>query len=137
MGYLDNLTVSKRIIPVPNARRKIETLDYRREKLIAHVEEQIELANLALEEKPLQLQRKRGHKVVNVRPRLWWQVDPDGNVLTQIRYNKVPLVIAGRGSSIEVGSLKKLPATFRTVIKAIKAGELDRPIQSACRKSQP
>ncbi len=137
MSYLDKLTVSKRIIPAPRARRKAESADYRREKLIAHVEEQIELAKLALEGRPLQLQRKRGHKVVSVKPRLWWQVDSDGNVITQIRYNKIPLIIAGRGSSIEVGQLKKLPATYRTVIKAVKAGELDRQIQSAYRKSQP
>ncbi len=78
MGHLDKLNVSKRIIPAARPRRKIETAEYRRGKLIANIEEQIELAQLALEDQPLQLKRKRGHGVVNVKPRLWWKTVPDG-----------------------------------------------------------
>ena len=131
MGHLDKLNVSKRIIPAARPRRKIETAEYRRGKLIANIEEQIELAQLALEDQPLQLKRKRGHGVV------WWKTVPDGKVYTEIRYNKVALNIGGRGTSIEAGDLKQLPAVFRTVIKAVKAGELDNAIQSAVRKSRP
>lgn len=136
MGHLDKLTVSKRVVPVGRARQKTETIEYRRQKLIANIEEQLELAKLAIAEKPLQLQRKRGHKIVNVRPRLWWSSDADGGLITQIHYNKVPLVISGRGTSIEVDSLKGLPAVYKVVIKAVQAGELDRSIQSASRKSE-
>ncbi|MDH3475074.1 MAG: hypothetical protein OEM59_15440 [Rhodospirillales bacterium] len=137
MGHLDKLKVSKRVIAAARPRRKTDTKEYRREKLVANIEEQIELANLALQGKPLQLHRKRGHGVVTVRPRIWWKVAPDGLVFTQIRYNKVALNLAGRGNTIEVGALKKLPAVYRKVIKATKAGELDRAIESAARKSRP
>lgn len=137
IGHLDKLKVSKRIISAARPRHKVETVEYRREKLIANIEEQIELANLALQEKPLQLQRKRGHKVVKVRPRIWWNVEPDNTVFTQIRYNKIALNISGRGTSIEVGPLRRLPTVYRTVIKATKAGELDQAIQAAVRKSRP
>lgn len=134
MRHLDKLKISKRVIPAAGPRHKVETLEYRRNKLISNIEEQIELAQLVLQDRPPELQRKRGHRIVNVRPRLWWKVDSDKNVLTQIRYNKIPLNLAGRGTSIEVGSFKKLPTVYRTVIKAIKAGELDQAIKNATRK---
>lgn len=137
MGYLDKLQISNRVIAAARPRRKIDTVEYRRNKLIANTEEQIELAQLALKNKPLELERKRGHRVVRVRPRLWWKTAPDGQVYTQIRYNKVDLNIGGRGNTIEVGSLKDLPAVYRTVIDAITVGELDQSIENAARKSRP
>ena len=136
MGHLDKLTITNRVIAAAQPRRKAETMGYRRSKLIANLEEQIELAQRALEDKPLQLERKRGHSVVKVRPRLWWRTEPDGKVFTEIRYNKIALRLAGKGNSIEVGPLRRLPTVYRTVIKAVKAGELDQAIQNAVRKSK-
>ena len=136
MSHLKKLTVSNRIIAAARPRHKADTIEYRRSKLIANIEEQIELVNLALEKKPLELRRKRGHDVRVVRPPLWWRVEPDGAVVTQIRYNKIPLNLGGRGTSIEVATVRKLPAAFRTVIRAVKAGELDPVIQSAARRSR-
>ena len=136
MGHLDTLTITKRFIAAARPRIKTDRTEYRRRKLIAHVEEQIELANMALNDEPLELARKRGHGVVKVRPRLWWKADPDGTVVTQIRFNKVPLNLARRGTTIEVPSLRRLPAAYRTVIKAIKAGELDQAIANAVRESR-
>lgn len=137
MAHLDKLNFSSRVIVAARPKQTIETLDYRRNKLIANLEEQIELANLAIQEKPLVLRRKRGHQVVDVRPHLWWKVDHDGNTATKIRYNKVALNFLGRGSTIEVGPLRKLPTVYRTVISAIRAGELDREIEKAANISQP
>ncbi|NNE85759.1 MAG: hypothetical protein HKN28_17485 [Alphaproteobacteria bacterium] len=136
MGHLDKLNISRRVIAAARPRRKLDTVEYRREKLIANVEEQIELANLKLQGKPAQIKRKRGHDIVTVRPRLWWATEPDGHVYTQIRYNKVPLNILGQGTSIEVGPLKKLPSVYKTVIRAIEAGELDNSIDNAAKKSR-
>jgi len=137
MGHLDKLKVSKRVIAAARPRRKTETVEYRRKKLIANIEEQIELAQLALENQPLRLKRKRGHNIVTVQPRLWWKAVPEGRVYTEIRYNKVALNIGGRGTSIEAGNLKKLPEIYRTVIRAVKSGELDNAIKNAVRKSRP
>ncbi len=136
VGHLDNLTISRRMVAAAKPRRRLDAMEYRRAKLIANIEEQIELSNLALAGKQLILQRKRGHGVVNVRPRIWWQVDADGTLFTQIRYNKLALTLDGRGASIEVPSLKKLTTVYRTVIRAIEAGELDRAIEAAARKSK-
>ena len=94
-------------------------------------------ASQALRGESLVLERKRGHRTAKVRPRLWWTETPEGQVYTQIRYNKVALNIGGRGTAIEVGSLKRLPVIYRTVIRAVKAGELDTAIQVAARRSRP
>ena len=137
MRHLEKLNVSKRVVAAARPRSRVETVEYRRKKLIANIEEQIELANLTLKGMPLQLDRKRGHQVTNVRPRIWWQTEPDGKVYAQIRYNKVALNIGGRGTTIEVGALRKVPTTYRIVIRAVKAGELDHAIEVAARKSRP
>jgi len=129
MGFLAELEVSNRIIAA-RPRRKTDSVDYRRGKLIANIEEQIELANLALQGKPLIFRRKRGHRIAEVKPRIWWKTDTEGDVFTQIRFNRVVLDIDGRGTSIEVGVLKHLPDVYRTVIKAIEAGELDQAMEN-------
>jgi hypothetical protein len=129
--HLDKLDISRRVIVSARARRKSDATDYRRKKLIAHLEEQIELVNLALNGQPPELARKRGHQEVKVRPRLWWYQGDDGHVATVIRYNNINLNLGGRGTTIEVGALRKLPGVYRTVIRAVKAGELDRTIDAA------
>ena len=129
--HLDKLTISRRVIVSARARRKTDKVEYRRKKLIAHLEEQIELAQLALDGHPPELVRKRGHGEVKVRPRLWWSVDDDGHVGTVVRYNNVNLNLGGRGATIEVGPLRRLPGAYRTVIRAVEAGELDRTIEAA------
>lgn len=131
--HLDELDVSRRVIVTARARRKTDAVAYRRKKLISHLEEQIELAGLATKGKPAELTRKRGHDEVKVRPRLWWHIDDEGHVATVIRYNHIALNIGGRGTTIEVGSLRKLPNVYRTVIRAVEAGELDRTIEAARR----
>ena len=123
---LDKLDISRRVIVSARARRQSDTIEHRRQKLTAHLEEQIELAQLTLSGETPELLRKRGHSVVNVRPRIWWTTDEDGHTATVIRYNGTNLNLAGRGSTIEVGPLRKLPTVYRTVIRAVKAGELDQ-----------
>ena len=137
MGYLTKLEVSNRIIRAARPRRVTDTVEYRRQKLIANIEEQIELASLVIQNKTPVMRRKRGHRVVEVRPRIWWKTVPDGGVFVQIRYNKVALDIDGRGTSIEATSLEQLPTIYRTVIKAVEAGELDHAIDRAAIKSRP
>ena len=129
MGFLSNLKISNQIIAA-RPRRKTDTIDYRRKKLIANIEEQIDLANLALQEKPMTIRRKRGHDIVDVKPRIWWRIAAEGKVTTQIRFNRMALSIDGRGTSIEVDTFKELPTIYRTVIKAVEAGELDRAMES-------
>ncbi|MFT7573436.1 MAG: hypothetical protein ACI9JL_004500 [Paracoccaceae bacterium] len=137
MSYLDKLNISNRIIPSATPSRRKDTPEYRRRKLISNIEEQIELANLAIQGKPIELRRKRGHDTSTVRPRLWWKQAPDGKVFTQIRYNRIAINLAGRGTSIEVDELKHLPSIYRTIVRAVKAQELDLAIEGAAGKKRP
>lgn len=135
MSYLSTLKITNRVVPAARPRRQVSTREYRRAKLIANIEEQIELVQLAVDKKPLRLKRKRGREVVEVYPRIWWKTDPDGQVYTQIRYNKVALNLGGRGTAIEAGPLTELTKIYGTVIKAVEAGELDAAIEKAARTS--
>lgn len=137
MGQLRKLNISNRVIAAARPRRNVDTAEYRRKKLIANIEEQIELVQLALKERPLVLKRKRGKREITVRPRIWWKSLPEGGIFTQIRYNKIPLNIDSRGAAIEAGTLENLLSVYGIVIKATIAGELDQAIEFAATKSQP
>ncbi len=137
MAHLDKLEITKRVVDAAKRRKKIESSEHRRNKLIANIEEQIELAQMAIRNEPLLLERKRGKRVVNVKPRIWWVAEPDGQVIAQVRYNKIPLNLAGKGTSIHVDQLSDLPDAYDTVILAIRAGELDQAIENAAKLSNP
>lgn len=125
MAHLDNLKISRRALGTRKSRRKAPLIEHSRTKLIANIEEQIQLAKLKIEGKPLELQRRRGRGIVTVRPKLWWEVAANGHVGTYILFNKIAINLGSGGQTIEVGPLKNLPKAYKTVIKAVRAGELD------------
>ena len=137
LEHLDQLTITNRVAPVAKRPRKQQTIEYKRSKLIANIEEQIELATLAIADEPLVIKRKRGKSVRTVKPRIWWEVVEGGLVVAEVRYNKVALNLAGLGTSIEVAKLEELPAALKVVIDATNAGELDQSIRNASKKSKP
>ena len=128
MRKLEKLKITNRVMPLGQPRRRSDSTEYRLQKLISNIEEQIQLARRANEGKPLTLDRKRGHLIKTVRPRLWWKETPNEGVFAQVWYNKIPLKLDGRGTTIEVTSIKKLPSAYRAVVEAIKRGELDQEI---------
>jgi hypothetical protein len=137
MGHLDKLTISRRVLkPRPPRRSENDRIEHYRDKLIANLEEQIELAEKVIADKPPTIKRRRGSKVRSVRPRLWWHEDAAGHVASYIFHNRIALTLKGGGRTIEVGPLRKLPATYRKVIAATRAGELDAALRSAARHSQ-
>ncbi len=48
-----------------------------------------------------------------------------------LRYGNRPLAIANGKSTIEIGTLDKLPKIIETIIEAVKAGELDKQLNAA------
>ncbi len=63
--------------------------------------------------------------------RRWWWKDEDGDVMLTLRYGNRPLAITGDRSTIEIGTLDKLPKIIDTIIEAVKAGELDKQLNAA------
>jgi len=136
MGHLDSLTFSRRVLQPRPSRRSVDRTAHYRDKLIANLEEQIELAQKVIAGKPPTIKRRRGREVRTVHPRLWWHEDENGHVGTYIFHNRIALALEGRGRTIEVGRLRKLPATYRKVIAATRAGELDAALRRAARSSE-
>jgi len=133
---LDKLNISRRVIDAARPRHKRDTIEYRRKKIIANIEEQIELANLSL-----QGNRCRSNGSVDAMLSPYGQgfggpSSPTGTYSRRLRYNKIPLNILGRETSIEVGHLKRLTSVYKTVIRAIGAGEIDNSTESAAKKSR-
>ena len=63
--------------------------------------------------------------------RRWWWKDENDAVLLQLRYGSRPIAVSGKNSTIEVGKESDLPTTIDTVIDAVNAGELDKPLKAA------
>ncbi len=113
---------------------------FRRNKLIGKLEEQLALAEAQLggksynrmrwitaanaEGEPVRIQRP-------VRLKPWWYKSVAGKVLMTVRYGTRPLVISNGMTAIEFDKLEDLPTTITTVIKAVDAGELDGELASA------
>jgi hypothetical protein len=135
MSHLDKLTISRRVLKRRPPRRTVDRIAHYREKLIANLEEQIELAEKVIAGKPPTISRRRGKTVRAVRPRLWWHEDEAGHVASYIFHNRIALALKGGGRTIEVGPLRKLPAAYRKVIAATRAGELDTALRNAARDS--
>ncbi len=115
--------------------------DLLRSKLIARLLEQKELVEAEL--KGEQLTKTRFKFVtdsetgetkrveVQKQMRRWWWQDEDGQVMLTLRYGNKPLAIANGKSTIEIGTLDKLPKIIDTIIEAVKAGELDKQLNAA------
>jgi hypothetical protein len=136
MGHLDSLTISRRVLQPRPSRRSGDRTAHYRDKLIANLEEQIELAQKIIAGKPPTIKRRRGREVRTVRPRLWWHEDETGRIGTYIFHNRIALALKGGGRTIEVKSLRGLPAAYRKVIAATRAGELDAALRRAARNSE-
>ena len=115
--------------------------DILRNKLITRLLEQRELVEADLKGEQLFKTRfkfvtdsETGEtKRVEVQKQLrrWWWKDEDGQVMLTLRYGNKPLAIADGKSTLEIGTMDKLPKIVDTIIEAVKAGELDKPLNAA------
>ncbi len=120
---------------------EINPEDLLRNKLITRLIEQKELVEADLKGEQLTKTRfkfvtdsETGEtKRVEVRKQLrrWWWQDEDGQVMLTMRFGNRPLAITGDKSTIEIGTLDKLPKIIDTIIEAVKAGELDKQLNAA------
>ena len=103
---------------------------WRRNKLIARLQQQVQLAqdpNFTLtrqkwiaDESGVKQLRELRKKV-----RAWWRTDATGAVVLTVRYGAKPIEFAPGKAAIAVGKKDKLIPTIETVIAAVEAGELD------------
>ena len=113
----------------------------RRNKLIAKLWEQIQLAKSQVEGTTFTVKKFRSIKdsemglrksiEVNKRIREWWFRNDAGKVCVSIRYGTQVIELAKGKHSIEVENAQALIKTLETVKQAVEAGELDTQIENA------
>ena len=137
MSLLKNLKVVANPAGLPKSAEQ-----FRRNKLIGKLQEQMSLAEAELGGKPYKRMRSviapnaEGEPVRIQRPvrlKQWWSKNASGNIILTVRYGAKSLVISNGMSAIEVGMLEDLPGVIGTVIKAVDVGEFDAELASVAK----
>lgn len=113
----------------------------RRNRLIAKIWEQTELAKSALEGKayaPLHSRTIKDRETgearrveIPKRVKAWWFTADNGKVCLTVKYGAKVLELAKGKSAIEVGTMAELIPTLDMLNAAVAAGELDVQIDAA------
>lgn len=113
----------------------------RRNRLIAKIWEQTELAKWTLEGKayaPLHTRKVKDretgearHVETPKRVKAWWFTADNGKVCLTVKYGAKVLELAKGKSAIEVGTMAELVPTLDMLKAAVDAGELDAQIVTA------
>jgi len=116
-------------------------IQLRRNKLIAKLHEQIQLATALSKNETYAPRKLRNVKdrntgemkrlEVTMRVRQWWFVNETGKVCLQIKYGAKTIDIAKGKNAIEVDNGEHLIKVLETVKGAVQVGELDGQIESA------
>ena len=119
---------------------KLPPIIQRRNKLLARLWEQIELAKAVQNGTTFAPMCVRTVKDASTgvsseitrpkRIRPWWWANDNGKVCVRIKYGKKPIELAKGKSAVEVASPKDLVDTLATIKAAVEAGELDAQIEA-------
>ena len=106
----------------------------RRRKLIAKIDEQIQLATnkdyTPTQHKWVTDDEGKQTKVeVAKRVKRWWNVSVDGKINLVVRYGSKPLEFAKGKNAIELGCEAEVADVLTKVREAAELGELDAPIE--------
>ena len=127
-----------------NAKRLVSKTDptqFRRQKMIKKLDEQIEMASALVEGRlPLITRTRRVRdsetnerqlveSVASVRQ--WWFVSETGKTAVQLRYGSRVITLAKNRNAVEVSGNNELLAVLQTLKTAVAAGELDQEIAVA------
>lgn len=124
--------------PKPNS----DPLIIKRERMIARLEDQKRLlADPNFVRTVKRWERKEGgEKVLVERPlrtSKWWQPDQNGGFVMTVKLGSKRIEFEKGKAAIAVGSLDKLPSVIDSLIKAIRAGELDEQLGQASKFGRP
>ena len=117
--------------------------DHRRVKLIENLDDQLAMAEALIKGeiyrkyKQVWIQNEHGERVSHdceKRVRAWYWMSAAGCYFS-VFYGSRVMKLEGDNTAITVGTRDKLPEIIRTVIEAVKAGELDASIEEAAEKT--
>ena len=121
----------------------INPVQFRRNKLSLRVQEQIALAQAAVEQRIYVKQRHRSVKdehgtrstvATQVRVKQWWWTQDNGKLALSIRYGSKIIALSPKCNAVECSTLTDVVAALTTIKAAVDAGELDAQIAAASEK---
>ena len=121
----------------------INPVQFRRNKLSQRVQEQIALAQAAVEQRIYVKQRQRSVKdssgirntiTTQVRVKQWWWTQDNGKLALSIRYGSKIIALSAKCNAVECSTLADVVAALTTIKAAVDAGELDAQIAAASEK---
>ena len=121
----------------------INPVQFRRNKLSQRVQEQIALAQAAVEQRIYVKQRQRSVKdssgirntiTTQVRVKQWWWTQDNGKLALSIRYGSKIIALSAKCNAVECSTLADVVAALTTIKAAVEAGELDAQIAAASEK---
>ena len=127
-----------------SAKRAIETADpiqFRRQKLIKKLDEQIAMAQAMAEGRAHSITRSRrsidsvtGQHIKIEVPgmiRPWWFTSESGKVAVQLKYGSKVIMLSKNRNAVEVSNAAELFSVLQTLKTAVSQGELDNEIAVA------
>ena len=118
----------------------------RRNKLVAHLREQLAVAEAAAIGTIHVVKKRRWeyaadgqkhHVEVDKRLKQWWRVGADGRLLLTVRYGAKAIEFEKGKDAIVVADLAELVSVLPKLIAATEAGELDGHINAVTKAKQP
>jgi len=115
---------------VPQPKISNDPVVIKRERIVSRLEDQKKLlADPSFVRRVKRWERKEnGEKVLIEKPlrtSRWWQPDQNGAYLLTVKVGSKRIEFEKGKAAIVVPSIDKLPAVIDTLIKAVRAGELD------------
>lgn len=135
-------SLAKLTIKSVSRQTKLRPIEARRNKLLVGIEEQLKVAEAAMQgqEYTVVLSRwsknEAGEKVRVQRQKVLrsWFFAQDGGFYVQCKYGSKAIVLSRDGNAVFVKQLSDVPAALQAIYAATAAGELDAAITS-CIKS--
>jgi hypothetical protein len=114
----------------------------KRERMISRLEDQKKLlADPTFVRCVKRWERKEGGEKVLIEKPLrtskWWQTDQNGGYVMTVKVGPKRIEFEKGKAAIAVGSLEKLPTVIDTLIKAVRAGELDDHLNQSSKLPGP
>jgi hypothetical protein len=129
-------SILKSLTFVPQPKFDGDPLIIKRERMVSRLEDQKKLlADPLFVRKVKRWERKEnGEKVLIEKPlrnSKWWQPDQSGGYVMTAKVGAKRIEFEKGKAAIAVGALEKLPAVIDSLIKAVRAGELDEQLNQA------
>jgi hypothetical protein len=135
-------SILKSLTFVPQPKINSDPLIIKRERMIGRLEDQKKLlADPTFVRRIKRWERKEtGEKVLIEKPlrtSRWWQPDQNGGFVMTVKVGSKRIEFEKGKAAIVVPSVEKLPSVIDTLIKAVRAGELDEQLNQSSRSPRP